>query len=64
MLQNIIRTYKSYDEINGAVARLESCKYITVKDIRILPAENTSSFRAQILYDYYMKAYNNANNKQ
>lgn len=64
MLQNIIHAYKSYDEINGAVALLESCKYITVKDIRILPAENPSSFRAQILYDYDMEAYNNDNNKQ
>lgn len=58
MLQNIVKTFDNAEQINNEVAGIESCKYCTVKDIRILPCESKSLVKAQILYDYDMESYN------
>ena len=58
MLQNIVKTFNNAEQINNEVAGIESCKYCTVKDIRILPCESKSLVKAQILYDYDMESYN------
>ena len=58
MLQNIVKTFDNTEQINNEVAGIESCKYCTVKDIRILPCESKSLVKAQILYDYDMESYN------
>ena len=58
MLQNIVKTFDNAEQINREVAGIESCKYCTVKDIRILPCESKSLVKAQILYDYDMESYN------
>ena len=58
MLKNIVKTFDNAEQINSEVAGRESCKYCTVKDIRILPCESKSLVKAQILYDYDMESYN------
>lgn len=59
MLQTVIESFNCDNEINDFVAKIENCKYCTVKDIRILKiGDNGYSVKTQIVYDYDIEAHN------